>query len=179
MEAIMKPLMFSLRPLYLVCLLSLLLSLGCGPQGPMGVLPGGPLAGEVAREAVADWRFTDDDITVAIETRGRWFDHSVTVLAIAAGSHLYIPSREGFRKRWVKNVLEDSRVRIGVDGRIYNGRAKRVQDTDEANRAARSMVQKYLGLEAEGVKLLLDPPPPGDDRVDLWLFRIESAGSEP
>jgi hypothetical protein len=124
---------------------------------------------------VPDWHFTDDDMTVAVETRGEWFNHSVTTLAVAMGPHLYVPAREGFRKRWVANVLQDPRVRIGVDGRIYTGLATRVTDQDEADAVARQQLRKYLGMEADRVKQLLDKPAPGDDRVDLWLFRVEAA----
>ena len=160
----------------LLTLVSLLACLGCGPQGPMGVVPGGPLAGEVSSAAVPDWRFTDDDVTVAIETRGGWINHSVTVLAAAHDKYLYVPSREGFRKTWVKNVLEDGRVRVGVDGRIFAGVATRVLDPVEGGHVARAMLRKYLGLEAANASLLLDAPATGDDRVELWLFRIESTG---
>jgi hypothetical protein len=146
----------------------------CGPQGPLGVIPGGPLAGEVVPDRVADWRFTDDDVTVAIETRGDWIDHSVTVMAAAEGSHLYIPSRQGYRKSWVQNIGRDPVVRIGVDDRIYTGRAVRLLETDEAERAARALLRKYLGLEFEEVHQLLDPPFEGDDRIEVWFFRIES-----
>ncbi len=52
-----------------------LLGGACGPQGPLGILPGGPLAGEVVEAPVADWSFTDAHLTVALETRGRWVDH--------------------------------------------------------------------------------------------------------
>lgn len=153
---------------------SLAASLGCGPQGPMGIVPGGPLAGDVISEPVSDWRFTDDDVTVAIETRGDWIHHSVTVLAVADDGALYVPSREGFRKTWVKNVQGDARVRVGVDGKIYPGLAKRVTDPAEAASVARAILRKYLGLEAANAVFLLDPPDATDDRVDAWLFRIES-----
>lgn len=145
----------------------------------MGVLPGGPLSGQVVAAPVSDWRFTDDAVTVAIETRGRWFRHSVTVLAVAVGPHLYVPSRQGSRKRWVNNALRDGRVRIGLRGKIYPGHAIRVVDPEEASAAARVQLRKYLGLEADRLRLLLDPPAPDDDRVDLWLFRIESAEAAP
>jgi hypothetical protein len=144
----------------------------------MGVIPGGPLAGDVVAEPVSDWRFTDDDVTVAVETQGEWFNHSVTTLAVAVGPYLYIPAREGFRKRWVANAVRDPRVKIGVDGRIYKGRATRVTDPDEAGEVGKSQLRKYLGMDAEEVRQLLDPPAPGDDRVDLWLFRIESVGAD-
>jgi hypothetical protein len=140
----------------------------------LGVIPGGPLAGEVVPDRVADWHFTDDDVTVAIETRGDWIDHSVTVMAAAEDSHLFIPSRQGYRKSWVQNIGRDPVVRIGVDDRIYMGRAVRVLESDEAERAARALVRKYLGLEFEEVRPLLDPPSEGDDRIEVWFFRIES-----
>jgi hypothetical protein len=158
-------------------LAALLALAACGPQGPQGVLPGGPLAGEVVREPVADWRFTDDDATVAIETGSGWLHHSVTVLAVAVGPHLYVPSRQGYRKRWVQNALREPRVRIGVDGRVYAGRAARVLDPAEAELVARAQLRKYLGLEADEVRMLLDPPAEGDDRIEVWLFRIESTGA--
>jgi hypothetical protein len=158
---------------------ALLLLSGCGPQGPRGVLPGGPLAGENVREPVADWRFSDDDPTLAIETGTGWLRHSVTVLAVAVGPHLYIPSRQGGPKRWVQNALAEPRVRIGVDGRVYPGRALRVTDPGEADAFARAFLRKYLGVEADAAHMLLEPPAAGDDRMELWLFRIESAGAGP
>jgi len=150
--------------------------LACGPQGPLGVLPGGPLAGDLVTEPVADWRFTDDDVTVAIETRGDWIDHSVTVMAMAGGPVLYVHSRQGDRKTWVKNIARDPHVRIGVDGHIYRGRAVRVLDSAEAERASRALIRKYLALEFDDVRALLAPPGEGDDRIEVWYFRIESLG---
>ena len=147
---------------------------GCGPQGPLGVLPGGPLAGTTVVEPVDDWGFTDSHATVAIETRGSWIDHSVSVLCAAEGSDLYVPSRHAPHKRWVQNVLRDPHVRIGVKDRIYEGRAVRVTDPAEAERAARAQLRKYLGIEPAGVRPLEGPPEPGDDRAEVWTFRIES-----
>jgi hypothetical protein len=154
------------------------LVLGCGPQGPLGVIPGGPLAGQEVAGPIADWHFSDDDVTVAIETRGDWLDHSVTVMAVADGAYLYVPSRQGYRKSWVQNIARDARVRIGVDDRIYSGQAIRVLDVAEAERASRAMLRKYLNLEFEHVKPLLDPPKEGDDRIEVWFFRIEALGSD-
>ena len=37
--------------------------------------------------------------------------------------------------------------------------------------------RKYLGIEAEHARALLEPPAPGDDRAEVWLFRIESIGA--
>ena len=105
-------------------------------------------------------------------------DHSVTVLATAYNGDLYVPSRHAPNKRWVQNILVDPRVRIGVAGRVYPGRALRVTDLAEAEGAARALVGKYLGMEPEIVRPLQGPPPPGDDRAEVWTFRIESTGVE-
>lgn len=142
----------------------------------MGVLPGGPLAGEVVQERIEDWSFTDSHLTVAIETRGGWIDHSVTVLCSADGEHLYVPSRNPGNKRWVANLERDPRVRIGVGGQIYPARAELVDSLEEAESAARAQLRKYLGIEARDLRPLAGPPPPGDDRAEVLLFRITSTG---
>jgi hypothetical protein len=165
-----------LTGLHRAAVLALLLATGCGPWGPLGVIPGGPLAGEVVEEPVDDWSFTDAHRTVAIETQGEWIDHSVTVLCGADGRYLYVPSRNPRRKKWVENALRDPRVRIGVDGRIYPGKATRVTSSSEAQRAVRAQIRKYLGVEVQKVRPLLEPPEPGDDRAEVWIFRVESTG---
>ncbi len=161
--------LFALLPVFLAALFGL----GCGPQGPMGVLPGGPLSGTEVAGPVADWSFTDAHPLIAIETRGRWIDHSVTVISAAHGGHLYIPSRNAPAKRWVQNVLRDPRVRIGVGGEIYPGRAVRVTESEPGNPVERAFLRKYYGLEVEKVRFLYGPPAPGDDRAEVWLFRID------
>ena len=44
---------------------ALVLLLGCGPQGPMGIVPGGPFLG--LAEDRADFSASDDHLLVAIE----------------------------------------------------------------------------------------------------------------
>ena len=158
------------------CLAGILLA-GCGPWGPLGAIPGGPLAGDLVEEPVPDWSFTNQHLTIAIETRGPLLDHSVTVLCMAHDGHLYIPSRHAPNKRWVKNVLADPRVRLGIGDRIYEGRAERVTDPVEAEAVSRKFLRKYVGIEAEHVRALSGEPGPGDDRALLWTFRVDSVGS--
>ncbi len=157
----------------LPALLAAVLTAGCGPQGPMGVFPGGPLSGTSVDGPVLDWAFTAEHALVAIETRGRWLDHSVTVVCAAHGGHLYLPSRNAQTKRWVQNVLRDPRVRIGVGDEVYEGRAVRVTESEPGNPVERAFLRKYYGLEVEEVRFLYESPAPGDDRAEVWLFRID------
>jgi hypothetical protein len=112
--------------------------------------PGLKLAGDVVREPVTDWGFADADDLVELETNAPWgLAHSVTVVCASTGANLYVPSvyLEGGgwpeARRWNRNVVADPRVRIRIDGKIYERRAALV--TDEAERAAvfAAFAQKY------------------------------------
>jgi hypothetical protein len=138
--------------------LSLLGFLACGPLGP---LPGGRLKGEVVRDPVADWSFTDDYETIALETRPE-DPYSVTTWCFAHGGYLYVPSREPREKTWVQNVLADSRVRLRIGDRIYERRAVRVTDEAVIDAIVPAVLAKY---ELER--------PQGDDAPEVWFFRMD------
>jgi hypothetical protein len=103
--------------------------------------PGMKLSGQVVSEPVSDWGFSDADELVELESNAPWgLAHSVTVVCASTGGHLYVPSvySEGGgwpeARRWNRNVVADPRVRIRIDGKLYERRAVLV--TDEAERAA-------------------------------------------
>ena len=150
-----------------------LLALACGPAGPF---PGTHLRGEVVGAPVEDWSFTRDHLEIEVETRGRWLPHSVTTICMAVGPRLYVPSRNASGKRWVQNLLRDARVRVRIDGRIYERSAERVTDAAELAPVALDFMRKYYGIEADGARFLVEPPAPGDDRADLWVFRLDPRG---
>ena len=147
-------------------------SAGCGPWGPQGIFAGGPLAGEVA-PTPADWSFTDALPLIAIETRGAWLRHSVTILCVAAEGKLYVMARHAPTKRWVQDVVADPRVRLAIGDAIYEGRAVRVDDAGDAPGVARAFLRKYVGVEVEHARALGGTPAPGDDRAEVWTFRID------
>jgi hypothetical protein len=147
----------SIRPLLAVGLLVA----GCGWIEPIGPLPGGRLGGEVVREPVNDWSFTDAHDTIAVETRPD-DPYSVTVWCFTHGGHLYVPSRDPQEKTWVKYVLADDRVRLKIGDKIYERRAVRVTDQAEIEAAAPTLLEKYD----------LERPPP-DEAPEVWVFRME------
>jgi hypothetical protein len=161
-----------------IALAALLPLPACGPWGPQGILPGGPLLGS-ASPFPADGSSTDEHMLVAIETRGAGFRHSVTILCVAAEGRLYVSARHAPRKRWVRNAVADPRVRLEIGGRIVAGRAVRVAGGREADLVARAFLRKYVGVEAPEARALADPPPPGDDRAEVWTFRIDPPEDEP
>jgi hypothetical protein len=153
-----------------------LLAVACGPVGP---IPGTHLSGEVASAAVEDWSFTRDHLEIEVETRGRWLPHAVTTICMAVGPRLYVPSRNASEKSWVQNVLRDPDVRVRIADRIYERTAVRVTDRAELAPVALDFMRKYYGVEADGASFLTEPPAPGDDRADLWIFRLDPRGSAP
>jgi hypothetical protein len=149
----------------------------CGPWGPQGIFAGGPFLGTAEARFPDDWSFSDDQMLVAIETRGRWLRHSVTILCVAADGKLYVMSRHAPHKRWVQDIVRDPRVRLRVGARLYEGRAVRV-DADPAERdvaaaVARAFLRKYVGIDAPDARPVPGAPAPGDDRAEVWTWRID------
>lgn len=151
-------------------LLGLLLLSGCGPWGPLGVVPGGPLCCGTESEPVRDWSFSDAYPLIAIETRSGWLRHSITAVCVSAEGELYLMARRGDAKRWVRNLLADPRARVEIGGRIYPVRATRVTERLPGEPVARAFLRKYAGLEADEVRSLPEVPGEGDERIEVWTF---------
>ena len=110
-------------------------------------LPGLWLSGELVREPVTDWSWVSDvshpqrGNTIMLETR-TWYGipYSVTILPTPRGDRLYIGgSARDARlerefpdyKQWWANVERDPRVRLKIDGKIYEMTAALVSDPVE------------------------------------------------
>ena len=126
--------------------------------------PGLWLTGEVVREPVTNWDWVyevNDPIrgnSIMLETR-TWYGipHSVTINPTARGDKLYIGgSEQDFRlkkefpysKRWWANIERDPRVRIKIDGKVYEMTVALVADRAEvAQLIGRNPVTKVIGAD--------------------------------
>ncbi|MSR11413.1 MAG: hypothetical protein EXR84_06385 [Gammaproteobacteria bacterium] len=131
--------------------------------------PGLWLAGEVVQEAVTNWdwvnQFGDPFGPNATELETRtWYGipHSVTVLLVPRGDELYLQSSaQTFRlnkqfpysKAWWRNVERDPRVRLKIDGKIYEMTVALVQDRDEVARlrGERDSIVKEAGTDGNEI----------------------------
>jgi hypothetical protein len=127
--------------------------------------PIGPLSG---RQLIGpelpypdDWSFTDDYLTIAVESRPD-DPHSVTTLCFVHEGSLYVPAGDGADKQWPHFVVADSRIRLKVGENVYPASALRVTDADPADFLP-SATAKY----AEMAERMGDFPIEG-----IWLFRI-------
>lgn len=142
------------RAALLVALVALA-SAGCG--GPFLVLPGGALEGPVA-PAPDDWSVAREVKTVQLETRPD-DPYSVNIWAVGLGPAIYVHAGAN-RATWVEHMEADPRVRLRVDGPVYELRAERVESQDEFDRFAEAYDAKYGSR------------PRNEDVSEVWLFRL-------
>ncbi len=134
-----------------------LLALGCGPTGPF---PGGGLSGQVATDLPMDWSFTDEEMTVQLETRPEE-PYSVNLWGVSLGDRFYLASASGGEAAWVAHIAEDPNVRLRVGETIYELRAVRVSNDSHGERFLAALTRKY------------DWEPSGSEADEAWLFRLE------
>jgi len=128
--------------------------------------PGLWLKGEVVREAVTNWDWANDvsdpirKNSIMLETR-TWYGipHSVTISPTARGDKLYIGgSEQDFRlqkefpdsKAWWANIVSDPRVRMKIDGKIYEMTVSLIADRAEvAQIIGRDPVRKEIDADGK------------------------------
>lgn len=150
-----------MRPTPCLLLLSALLlatSPGCGGEGgPAGLLPGGRLAGEPSGTP-ADWAFAGDAGTMQLETNPAE-PYSVNLAYTVFAGRFYV-NAGGTETRWAAHIAADPRVRLRLDERLYDLRARRVTDAAEIDAFA----------EAWTSQSFFRRDPRGYDEV--WLFEL-------
>ena len=128
--------------------------------------PGFWLTGEVVREAMTNWDWVNevnDPIrgnSIMLETR-TWYGvpHSVTINPVARGDKLYLSgSEQGSRlqkefpdsKAWWANIERDPRIRLKIDGKVYERTVALVADRAEvAQLIGRSPITKEIGADGQ------------------------------
>ncbi len=117
------------------------LLLGC--LSPQDRRPGLMLPGRVIA-APADWAFTDEHREIAVQVKPPYFiPHSVTVWCGSLDGRLYLAARDPETKNWPGWVDRDPRVRIGIDGSLYDGRLVDVTDAAEVAAISARYQAKY------------------------------------
>jgi len=132
-------------------------SVTAGCSGPVVLLPGKTLEGQIVA-APGDWSFTDAVSTVQLETLPA-DPYSVNIWVIALGEHLYVHAGAN-RSEWVENMEADPNVRIRVDESIYELRASRVETQEEFDRFSDAYEKKY------------DRRPRNENVAEAYLFRL-------
>lgn len=128
-------------------------------DGPLGPIPGGPLAsGSVVAEPVTDWSFAADisEIELQLEAQSK----SRTTWIIGHEGKAYIPAATEFPpgKTWHRAALEDGRATLRIAGKRYPVTLTKVEDPALVGTIRAVALRKY-------------PPRPGGE---VWLFAVTS-----
>jgi hypothetical protein len=130
-------------------------------DGPMGLVPGGPLRkGDLLQSVELDWSFAAEVEEIELQLLDP--DRSRTVWVVLHGGDLYVPCAylgvPGF-KRWHQEAVRDGRAVVRIQGRRYPVQLVRIRDPIIYSRVAQRMARKY------------GTPP--YDPGDAWLFRLD------
>jgi hypothetical protein len=124
---------------------------------PVVMIPGGRLSGET-KSVPADWSFSDEVETVQLETRPAK-PYSVNIWGVASGEDFFIASGKA-ENAWAAHIAEDDRVRLRIDGTIYEMRALRDDSAEGRERFLVAAKAKY------------DFEPDPEQASDAILFRL-------
>ena len=144
-----------------LAVLALLNGLGC--NGPFGLMSGGRLDGEVA-PVPADWAVIGDYGTCQLETRPA-DAYSVNIAYTVLNGQLYINAGDT-ETQWVQNIDLDPRVRLRVDGVLYELRAERVTDPTE--------IAKFGKAWTDQSTFRRDPA----ELSPVWVYRLVERSAE-
>lgn len=104
-------------------------------------IAGGALDGETAL-VPDDWTAVAPVEIIQLETRGDDGPYSVNLWVVEVGGTLHVFAGDN-RSAWVVNIEHDPRVRLGVDGSIYELKAERVRSPEAFSAFAAAWEGKY------------------------------------
>ena len=132
-------------------------------DGPLGLVPGGPLtAGEIVVAPVVDWSFATDTDTIELQLDGE--STSRTTWILVADGRAYIPASLSFPpgKDWYHRAQKDGRSVIRIEGRRYPVELRRVDDEATKQAVIEAVLEKY------------EPPPSAGDENAVMFFEVTS-----
>lgn len=112
-------------------------------DGPIGPFPGGALvAGEPVTAPITDWSFAAPIQTLELEVTPEE-PRSITTWFLIVDGVLYVPSGGAAKKTWPGQVEHDGRVRVRLDGKLYELQATRATDPELGKRLSAAVKTKY------------------------------------
>ena len=140
-----------------VVLAVLVLLIGLGCNGPIVLMPGGELDGEVA-PVPAEWAVIGDYGTCQLETRPE-DPYSVNIAYTQIEDRLYINAGDK-EKKWVVHMEANPLVRLRTGDVIYLARAERVVDPTEISKFGDAWVSHSMFYRHP------------DDLEEVWVYRL-------
>lgn len=147
----------------LVIVIALLFGAARFHDGPLGPIPGGPLAsGEIVTQPIDDWSFAADVQEVELQLASQ--DRSRTTWIIVHDGRAYVPAAVEFPpgKTWHRSALADGRATLRIAGKRYPVTLAKVDDPVRLAAIREVASTKY-------------PNRPGGD---VWVFGVTSRSAD-
>ena len=119
--------------------------------GPVSLLPGGRLSGEVVADPVVDWRFAADKQYLDVESRARTLPYSSGTWFMVRDGDLFILLPRLFGTGLEDRITEDPSVRIRIEDRVYAGRVSLVSDGLKLGSLLSPLLRRTMSVEVAGV----------------------------
>jgi hypothetical protein len=133
-------------------------------DGPLSMIPGGPLAsGEIVSGAIDDWSFAEAIETIELQLTQD--DTSRTTWVLVSDGRAFIPCSLGFPpgKDWHLRADKNGSATVRILGKRYPVTLERLEDPPLESKLGAIVTSKYGGA------------PSGD--AGVWFFAIESRAS--
>ncbi len=137
--------------------------------GPLGPIPGGALSGELVPELPHDWSFANRAPYLLVESRAFALPWSgrVWFLAHAGRLHLLLPGFFGDDLQ--RRLAIDPRVRVEIDGRVYEQVAVPVAGDAQLSQLMAPILRRQFAIEVSGALRRIE----GATQAALTVYRLD------
>jgi hypothetical protein len=118
--------------------------------GPVSLIPGGALRGEVVAEPILDWSIARSTQYVDVESRARWLPYSSETWFMVLDGELFILLPRLFGTGLEDRLKEDPSARIRIEGRVYDGRVSLVSDGLKLGSLLGPLLRRTMSVEVAG-----------------------------
>jgi hypothetical protein len=145
--------------------------------GPVFVVPGGWLRGELVLEPVEDWSFAADEQYVDVESRARALPYSRTTWFMVHEGEIYLLLPSLFGDGLHQRIQEDPAVRIRLEGKVYPLVAVPFEGERKLAALLAPLLRRTMAVEISGrVRRVSRAEGQGLD-AQVWIYRLDHPGS--
>lgn len=146
-------------------------------DGPVAILPGSAFTSGEFVSGHPDWSFVRNMQEVEFQTMNPV--SSRTSYVMVHNNRIFIPS--GYMttwwgkiwKQWPKQVLEDDRAILRIDGKIYNRTMARITDDPVLEGVMKELARKYGGAFEATPETMMHSV----DSGYMWIFELKPRSS--
>lgn len=135
----------------------------------IGPIPGGWLRGEVATELPTDWSFANQQPYLQVESDAWTLPYSANVWFLAHQGRLHLLLPGFFGDDLKRRLDDDSRIRIAIDGKLYDQVAVRVNESRDLGTLLAPVIRRQFAIEISGDVR----PVSGASAAELWVYRLD------